>query len=144
MKTMFVWIQLNNLPNSNPMMSVIFPHRIGENWKYQVYQKQLPKGAQACNFFIKVTLAQVPSCEFCKISKNTFSDRTLPKAASILWRSSFIFSRWMLSSFQNFMKTSANLTKATLRETWHSMSKICKITGKKWLKIMQAYFFIGN
>ena len=30
----------------------------------------------------KGTLAQVFSCEFCKISKNTFSDRTPPVAAS--------------------------------------------------------------
>ena len=34
------------------------------------------------NFFKKETLAQVFSCEFCKISKNTFSYRTLLVAAS--------------------------------------------------------------
>ena len=33
-------------------------------------------------FFKKETLAQVFSCEFCEISKNTFSYRTLPVAAS--------------------------------------------------------------
>ena len=32
--------------------------------------------ASACNFIKKETLAQVFSCEFCKISKNTFSCRT--------------------------------------------------------------------
>ena len=32
--------------------------------------------------FLKDTLAQVFSCEFCKISKNTFSYRTRPVAAS--------------------------------------------------------------
>ena len=31
---------------------------------------------QACNFIKKETLAQVFSCEFCNISKNTFSYRT--------------------------------------------------------------------
>ena len=31
---------------------------------------------QACNFIKKETLAQVFSCEFCKISKNTFLHRT--------------------------------------------------------------------
>ena len=32
--------------------------------------------AQACNFIKKETLAQVFSCEFCEISKNTFSNTT--------------------------------------------------------------------
>ena len=31
-----------------------------------------------CNFIKKEILAQVSSCEFCKISKNTFFYRTLP------------------------------------------------------------------
>ena len=34
------------------------------------------------NFIKKETLAQVFSCEFCEISKNTFSHRTPPVAAS--------------------------------------------------------------
>ena len=38
---------------------------------------------QACNFIKKETLAQVLSCEFHKISKNTFSYRTPPVAASV-------------------------------------------------------------
>ena len=38
----------------------------------------------ACNFIKKETLAQVFSCEFCKISKNTFFYRTPPVAASVL------------------------------------------------------------
>ena len=37
---------------------------------------------QACNFIKKEALAQVFSCEFCKISKNNFSYITLPVAAS--------------------------------------------------------------
>ena len=37
------------------------------------------------NFIKKETLAQVFSCEFCEISKNTFSFRTPPVAASIDW-----------------------------------------------------------
>ena len=40
-----------------------------ENTKF--YQKQSPKGVQVCNFIKKETLAQVFSCEFCQISKNT-------------------------------------------------------------------------
>ena len=33
--TMFIWIQLNNFPNSNLMMSIIFTHRTG-NTSYTV------------------------------------------------------------------------------------------------------------
>ena len=40
--------------------------------------------SQACNFIKKETLAQVLSCEFCEISKNTFSYRTPPVTASAL------------------------------------------------------------
>ena len=36
----------------------------------------------ACNFIKKETLTQVFSCEFCEISKNIFSYRTPPVAAS--------------------------------------------------------------
>ena len=38
---------------------------------------------QACNFIKKETLAQVFSCEFCEISKNTFFHRTPLVAASV-------------------------------------------------------------
>ena len=82
-----------------------------ENIKF--YQKQSPKGVQVYNFIKKDILAQVFSYEFCQISKNTFSYRTPPVAASVLWRWSFLFSMWRLSSFLNFMKTWANFTKAT-------------------------------
>ena len=37
---------------------------------------------EACNFIKKEALAQVFSCEFCQISKNTFCDRTPLVAAS--------------------------------------------------------------
>ena len=43
------------------------------------------KGAlRACNFIKKETLAQVFSCEFCEIFKNTFSHRTPLVAASVV------------------------------------------------------------
>ena len=38
--------------------------------------------AEPCNFIKKETLAQVFSCEFCDISKNTFSYLTPPVTAS--------------------------------------------------------------
>ena len=40
---------------------------------------------QACNFIKKETLAQVFSCEFCEIFKNTFFTEHLRMTASILW-----------------------------------------------------------
>ena len=39
---------------------------------------------EACNVIKKETLAQVFSCEFCEISKNTFSYRTTQVAGSVL------------------------------------------------------------
>ena len=38
---------------------------------------------QTCNFFKKEALAQVFSCEFCKVFRNTFFYRTTPVAASV-------------------------------------------------------------
>ena len=35
-------------------------------------QKQSSEGSQPCNFIKKESLAQVFSCEFCEVSKNTF------------------------------------------------------------------------
>ena len=43
----------------------------------------------ACNFIKKETLAQVFSCEFCEIFKNTFSYRTPLVAASVSWLGNF-------------------------------------------------------
>ena len=50
--------------------------------KHRARVSLLIKLQAACNFIKKETLAQVLSREFCKISKNTFSDRTPPVAAS--------------------------------------------------------------
>ena len=49
-------------------------------WRNTMYYYEWPK---ASNFIKKETLAQAFSCEFCKISKNTFSHRTTPMAASL-------------------------------------------------------------
>ena len=40
------------------------------------------KVAEACNFIKKETLAQMFSCEFCEISKNTFFTEHLLATAS--------------------------------------------------------------
>ena len=51
---------------------------------------------EACNFIKKETLAQVIFCEFCKISKNTFSYRTPLVAASVKkqWNNVIYFFIW--------------------------------------------------
>ena len=52
-----------------------------ENSKIQ--RKTPVPESQAYNFIKKETLAQVFSCEFCEISKNTFSYKAPPVAASV-------------------------------------------------------------
>ena len=47
--------------------------------------KHLCQSLLACNFIKKETLAQVFSCEFCEISKNTLFHRTPLVAASTHW-----------------------------------------------------------
>ena len=57
--------------------------------------------AQACNFIKKEALAQVFSCEFCEISKNTISTEYLQTTASeVFWlcRSTPYFYRYNINS----------------------------------------------
>ena len=56
---------------------------ISQNSKENTCARLLPE-PQACNFIKKESLAQVFSCEFWKISKNTFFYRTPPVAALYL------------------------------------------------------------
>ena len=70
---------------------------------------------EACNFIKNETLAQVFSCEFWEISKNTFlqnsSERLLQYLDNILG-----LNFWMLFQSLNIKDTfTANLCKATLR-----------------------------
>ena len=59
--------------------------------------------------FIKIeTLAQVFSCEFCEISKNTFSYRTPPVAASVLMKKCLLNFAWhhvILKKDENLLKS---------------------------------------
>ena len=62
---------------------------------------------KACNSIKKETLARVFSCEFCEISKNTFSYGTPPVAASVMfswwWQNTIIiyyYSSLLLRSFR--------------------------------------------
>ena len=64
-KKVFLGISQNSQENTCPRVSFLI--------KFQT---------STCNFTKKETLAQVLSCEFCEISKNTFSQRTPPVAAS--------------------------------------------------------------
>ena len=47
-----------------------------------LFNKDAGLRPEACKFIKKETLAQVFSCEFCEILKNTFFYRTPPMAAS--------------------------------------------------------------
>ena len=60
-------------------------------------EKYLP---QACIFIIKETLAQVVSCEFCEISKNTFSYGTTLVATSVSTEFVYMTSTLILHSFR--------------------------------------------
>ena len=59
-----------------PVNHKVYPEAVAQ--RYSV-KKALP---QACYFIKKETLAQVFSCGFCEISKNIFSYRLRPMAAS--------------------------------------------------------------
>ena len=52
-------------------------------WKHLRQSLFFNKVTKACNFITKETLAQVFSCEFCGISKNTFSTKHLWVTASV-------------------------------------------------------------
>ena len=56
---------------------------ISSKWPKFFYLKFLVKKQAPCNFIKKETLAQVFSCEFCKISNNTFYRRTPLMAAFV-------------------------------------------------------------
>ena len=71
----------------------------------------------ACNFIEKESLAQLFSCEFCEISKNTLPYRTSPAAASgnymmkrlrctLQERLDFLTSKHIKNNFSNFFRKS--------------------------------------
>ena len=74
----------------------------GEHSCRSVISIKLP-ATQACNFIKKEALAQVFSCEFCKISQNTFSYRTPPVAASdeYLEPCRFLVELWVLLDYDD-------------------------------------------
>ena len=82
----------------------------------------------ACNFIKKETLTQVFSCEFCEISKNTFSYRTPPVAAS---GDTKHLNYWLSANiiFLNVAKTKLVISKSP-RKVIFDESEI-KLSGKK-------------
>ena len=60
----------------------------------------------ACNFIKKETLAQMFSCEFCEISKNTFFTKHLWATACILYISEWnVLSQCLTGIYQNILYT---------------------------------------
>ena len=51
---------------------------------HKIHRKRPVPVLQACNFIKQEALAQVLSCEFCEISKNTFFTEHLWTTASII------------------------------------------------------------
>ena len=65
-------------------MSIInFWTNVTYNVGVSIYRKTQENTGQACNFIKKESLAQVFSCEFCEISKNTFFTEQLRTTASV-------------------------------------------------------------
>ena len=62
--------------------------------------------ASTCNFFKRDTLAQVFSCEFCEISKNTHFYRTPPVAVSDTGIRLFVFIACVLFLYVCFVRSS--------------------------------------
>ena len=79
METRVPWVSSNR--SSRPEL---FCKRCSLKFR-KIHRTPVPKHV-ACNFIKKETLAQVLSCEFCEISKSTFSYRTPPVAASAVSR----------------------------------------------------------
>ena len=59
-----------------------FYHNVIEAKYTEEVTRRCEAEAEACNFIKKENLAQMFTCEFCEISKNTFSYKTPPAAVS--------------------------------------------------------------
>ena len=86
---LFTWMvnkeKVSKKNNHNCVIIIVFPClKLCLLIKYQKFGRP-----QACNFIKKETVAQVFSCEFCEISKNTFSTEHLRTTASGIYFSTF-------------------------------------------------------
>ena len=85
-----------------------------------------------CNFIKKEALAQEFSCEFCEISKNTFSYRTVPVAAS---DHSKEFSRNVVAPVYDALKNFLLLQKAIFHLV-KSKQNVCQASKKTGIDLM--------
>ena len=97
---------------------------------------------KACNFIKKETPAQVFSCEFCEISKNTFSYRTPPVAASehggIKYHLSHIFPMTPLDPHENIRKPKIfDVFKGYRKGAWVKCVTISKLYLKPYLLLIR-------
>ena len=67
-------------------------------------QEALSHLAKACNFIKKESLAQVFSCEFCEISKDTFFNRTPPVPRKLIIFPSIFRNFKLLHGFFNYVE----------------------------------------
>ena len=72
-------------------MNLINSLKSNEGWLKVYKEAVVRRCSQACNFIKKETLAQVFSCEFCEISKNTSYSRTPLMAASVYNKLKIVF-----------------------------------------------------
>ena len=94
---------------------------------------------QAWNFIKKETLAQVFSCEFCKIFKNIFSYRTPLVAASVcvrLWLSKFLFFK---SQMIYFIRCKADVYLAMSLITKSECLKGIFLPLRSWMKCVKIW-----
>ena len=88
---------------------------------------------QACNFIEKETLAQVFSCEFYKISKNTFFYRTTLGYCFWIWKSKTLRDLTLFAAEAN-----VEAMKSILGDCF-STAKKCENKNLRWLSL-----FVGT
>ena len=89
-------------------------------------------------------------CEYCEISKNTFSYRTPPVAASVLWvvvcyKKHFCLTLTGLSKL-SYSKWPFSLLCCDLDTVWMRMQKVCikKVVRKRFPKMIGEFQMISN
>ena len=90
----------------------------------------------ACNFIKKETLTQVFSCEFCEISKNTFSQRT-PLVAASGKKPIKVMKEMKSKQVTSFLTSSADLIFLISGKLFREISEI-KIFKGKYFQDMSA------
>ena len=71
-------------------------------------------------YHIKKTLVQVFSCEFCKISKNNFFDKTLPATVSV-----YVILYYLIRKFKLNINTQKLRGKQTVRRNPLNGNDVC-------------------